>query len=52
MNDYFVKMENILDQCVVGYFVSKEGLVIYMLVGLGFAYDPIVYNIMTCGTMD
>ena len=51
MSDYFAKMENIVDQCmVVGYLVSGEDLILSILAGLGFEYGIIIiqhYNSWT-----
>lgn len=46
-------MENIVDQCVAtSYLVSKKDLVLSILVGLGYEYDPIVCSITTRGLTD
>lgn len=50
MKDYFAKMESIVIQYVaVGYLVSKEDLVLSILVRLESKYDPIICSITTRG---
>ena len=53
MSDYFVKMENIANQCAMAnYFFNEEDLVLYILASLGSKYDPIVCSITTHNSVD